>query len=97
MVLRYKQIVNGGDGMKRTQVQFDEEDYEVLRRKAFVEKKSIAGLIREIVKKEITHGGKREISSIKDFRFIGAGRSSQGGLRPVSVRHDEALEEAIRK
>jgi hypothetical protein len=97
MVLSYKQIVNGGDVMKRTQVQFDEEDYEVLRRKAFVEKKSIAGLIREIVKKEITQAGERQPSSIKDFRFIGAGKSRQGRLRPVSVRHDEALEEATKK
>ncbi|MBN1102354.1 MAG: ribbon-helix-helix protein, CopG family [Deltaproteobacteria bacterium] len=83
--------------MKRTQVQLDEEDYEVLRRKAFLEKKSISGLIREIVRKEITHGGVRGLSSIKDFRFIGSGRSSQGKLRPASVHHDEALEEAIRK
>lgn len=83
--------------MKRTQIQFDEEDYEVLRRKAFVEKKSIAGLIREIVKKEIGDPGQRRPSSIKDFGFIGAGRSRQGRLRPVSVRHDAALEEAFKE
>lgn len=83
--------------MKRTQIQFDEQDYEVLRRKAFIEKKSIAGLIREIVKKEITDAGQRRPSSIKDFSFIGAGKSRQGRLRPVSVRHDEALEEALKK
>lgn len=83
--------------MKRTQIQFDEQDYEILRRKAFVEKKSIAGLIREIVKKEISNQGQRGPSSIKDFRFIGAGKSRQGRLRPVSARHDEALEEALKK
>ncbi|MEW6667766.1 MAG: hypothetical protein AB1512_21365 [Thermodesulfobacteriota bacterium] len=83
--------------MKRTQVQFDEQDYEILRRKAFVERKSIAGLIREIVKKEITQAGQTRPSSIKDFSFIGAGKSRQGRLKPVSVLHDEALEEAIRK
>lgn len=83
--------------MKRTQIQFEEQDYEVLRRKAFVEKKSIAGLIREIVKKEITDMGHKQRSSIKDFSFIGAGKSRQGRLRPVSVRHDEALEEEFKK
>jgi hypothetical protein len=83
--------------MKRTQIQFDEQDYEVLRRKAFIEKKSIAGLIREIVKKEISAGGQRQRSSIKDFRFVGAGKSRQGALKPVSMRHDEALEEAIKE
>ena len=83
--------------MKRTQIQFDEQDYEVLRRKAFMEKKSIAGLIREIVKKELTDAGQTRPSSIKDFSFIGAGKSRQGKLRPVSVRHDEALEEEFKK
>jgi hypothetical protein len=83
--------------MKRTQIQFDEQDYEVLRRKAFVERKSISGLIREIVKKEISDARQRRLSSIKDFSFIGAGKSRQGNLGPVSVRHDEALEEAFKK
>jgi hypothetical protein len=32
---------------------------------------------------------------MKDFTFIGAGRSRQGPLSPVSERHDEALEEAF--
>jgi hypothetical protein len=83
--------------MKRTQIQLDEQDYDVLRRKAFMEKKSIAGLIREIVKKEITDAGQRRPASIKDFSFVAAGKSRQGRLRPVSVRHDEALEEAFQK
>jgi hypothetical protein len=46
-------------------------------------------------KKEIAKRGKRGTASIKDFSFIGAGKSRQGRLRPVSVRHDEALEEVF--
>ena len=40
--------------MKRAQIQLDEEVYELLRHRAFKEKKSIAGVIREIVKRDIS-------------------------------------------
>jgi predicted DNA-binding protein len=79
--------------MKRTQIQLDEEVYELLRHRAFKEKKSIAGVIREIVEKDISQYDRRSFS-VKDFTFIGMRRSKQGRLRPVSERHDEALEEA---
>ena len=77
--------------MKRAQIQIDEEVYELLRNRAFKEKKSIAGVIREIVKKDISQSDRHRSSSIKDFTFIGVGRSKQGPLKPVSERHDEAL------
>jgi predicted CopG family antitoxin len=83
--------------MKRAQVQIDEEVYELLRHRAFKEKKSIAGIIREIVKKDISQSDRRRSSSVKNFKFIGVGRSKQGSLKPVSERHDEALEEAFQK
>ena len=83
--------------MKRAQVQIDEEVYELLRHRAFKEKKSIAGIIREIVKKDISQSDRRRSSSVKNFKFIGVGRSKQGSLKPVSERHDEALEEASQK
>jgi predicted CopG family antitoxin len=83
--------------MKRAQVQIDEEVYELLRHRAFKEKKSIAGIIREIVKKDISQSDHRRSSSVKNFKFIGVGRSKQGSLKPVSERHDEALEEAFQK
>ena len=82
--------------MKRTQIQLDEEVYEMLRNRAFKEKKSIAGVIREIVKGDISVSN-QHLSSVDDFAFIGAGRSKQGRLRPISERHDEALEEGFRK
>ena len=83
--------------MKRAQIQIEEEVYELLRNRAFKEKKSIAGVIREIVKKDISQSDRHRFSSLKDFTFIGAGRSKQGPLKPVSERHDEALEEALKK
>ena len=83
--------------MKRAQIQIDEEVYELLRNRAFKEKKSIAGVIREIVKKDISQSDRHRSSSIKDFTFIGVGRSRQGALKPVSERHDQALKEAFQK
>lgn len=80
--------------MKRAQIQLEEEVYELLRHRAFKEKKSIAAVIREIVKKDIFQPDRHRPSSIRDFKFIGVGRSKQGTLKPVSERHDEALEEA---
>jgi predicted DNA-binding protein len=83
--------------MKRAQIQLDEEVYELLRHRAFNEKKSIAGVIREIIEKDISQCDRHRSSSVKDFAFIGTGRSKQGLLKPVSERHDEALEEAFQK
>ena len=83
--------------MKRAQIQIDEEVYELLRNRAFKEKKSIAGVIREILKKDIFQSDRHRSSSIKDFTFIGVGRSKQGPLKPVSERHDKALEEDFSK
>jgi len=83
--------------MKRAQIQLDEEVYELLRNRAFKEKKSIAGVIREIVRKDISQSDRHRSSSTKSFKFIAAGRSKQGSLKPVSERHDEALEEVFNK
>jgi hypothetical protein len=83
--------------MKRVSFRLENDFYEKLRDQAFREKKSIAGVIREIVKKDISQSDRHRYSSIKDFTFIGAGRSKQGPLKPVSERHDEALEEIFRK
>jgi predicted CopG family antitoxin len=83
--------------MKRAQIQLDEEVYEALRHRAFKEKKSIAGIIREVVKKDILQSDRHRSSSIKDFAFVAVGRSKQGPLKPVSERHDEALDGVFQK
>ncbi|MGH7371904.1 MAG: ribbon-helix-helix protein, CopG family [Candidatus Methylomirabilales bacterium] len=81
--------------MKRTQIQLDERIYETLRRRAFEKGCSISALIRELLAHALGTGRARRRPTMKDFTFIGAGRSSQGRLSPVSERHDEALEEAL--
>ncbi|MBM4348787.1 MAG: hypothetical protein FJ106_02710 [Deltaproteobacteria bacterium] len=83
--------------MKRAQIQIEEEVYELLRHRAFREKKSVAGVIREIVKKDVSKSDPQRTSSVKDFTFIGSGHSKQGRLKPISERHDEALEEVFQK
>jgi hypothetical protein len=75
--------------MKRAQIQLEEETFEVLRQRAYEEKKSIAGIIREVIQKEMTLPSRKKPLSVKEFRFIGAGKSSQGSLEPISERHDQ--------
>lgn len=81
--------------MKRTQIQLDERTYEALRRRAFEKGCSISALARELLAHSLGTGKAKERPTIKDFTFIGAGRSRQDRLSPVSERHDEALEETL--
>lgn len=83
--------------MRRAQIQLEEEVYELLRHRAFKEKKSIAGVIREIIKRDISQPDRHRTPLVKNFVFIGSGRSKQGLLKPVSERHDEALAEVFQK
>ncbi|MBI4763995.1 MAG: hypothetical protein HY787_05245 [Deltaproteobacteria bacterium] len=77
--------------MKRAQIQLEEETFEALRQRAFQEKKSISGVIRELIHREVNLSAQRQSLLTKDFRFIGAGKSSQGSLGPVSERHDQEV------
>jgi len=77
--------------MKRMQIQLDERTYEILRRQAFQKGCSLSSLIRELLVRPLGTGKAGRRASISDFTFIGAGRSRQGRLSPVSERHDEAL------
>ncbi len=81
--------------MKRTQIQLDEDMYEKLRRRAFERGCSISSLVRELLSDSLGTRRPKRRPTLKDFSFIGAGRSRQGRLSPVSERHDEALEEAV--
>jgi hypothetical protein len=81
--------------LKRTQIQLDERTYETLRRRAFERGCSMSSLVRELLAGSLGTSKTKQRTSIKEFSFIGAGRSRQGRLSPVSERHDEALEEAL--
>ena len=77
--------------MKATQVQLDEPTYRALKRKAFERGVSMSAFLRDLLRAEFNPvPAPRRLES---FRFIGSGRSEQGGLAPISERHDEALAE----
>lgn len=83
--------------MKRTQIQLDERTYEALRRRAFEKGCSMSSLVRELMARSLGTSTATQQPTIKDFTFIGAGRSRQGRLSPVSERHDEALAKALKE
>ncbi len=83
--------------MKRAQIQLEEDLFETLRSRAFREKRSIAAVIRDILKKDTASARYPTPASIQNFRFVAAGRSRQGALKPVSEKHDEALAVAFKK
>ncbi len=81
--------------MKRTQIQIDEETHAALRRASYEQGRSVSALVRETLSR--AYGGRPQGKPRprKDFCFIGAGRSAQGNLAPISERHDEALDESF--
>ena len=78
--------------MVRTQIQLDERTYEALRRKAFVERKSLSAVVREIVARGLGLQGAGRKRGHR-FGFIGMVR---GKAPDVSERHDEYLGEGRR-
>jgi hypothetical protein len=83
--------------MKRTQVQIDEATYEALRRLAYEQSKSVSAVVRALLSQALQPKGREKPLSLKDFKFIGAARSSPGKLARVSTRHDDALADALAK
>jgi plasmid stability protein len=84
--------------MKRLLIQLDEESHRRLRQRAFRQERSISAVIREIVSNSLAEDASRKRRThISQFASVGAGRSKQGRLSPVSEKHDEALVAAIEK
>jgi hypothetical protein len=81
--------------MMRTQIQIDEDTHAALRRAAYEEGRSISSLVRETLSEAFGPARKGRRRTLKQFPFVGAGRSKQGKRSPVSERHDEALAEAF--
>lgn len=78
--------------MKRTLIQLDEETHRKLRLRAFRQARSISSLVREMVAKGLEgQAGPGRRSRASQFESVGAGRSTQGRLSPVSEKHDAAL------
>ena len=80
--------------MKRLQIQLDETVYDALRRRAFEEQASMASVVRDALAGFVGKAEPRP-RTLKDFGFIGAGSSEPPPDGPVSVRHDEFLDDAI--
>jgi len=75
--------------MRRTQVQPEDDLYELVRQEAFQQGVSISELVRRILKRHLCGGGAAETG--RTLGFVGMASSRQGRLEPVSERHDEAL------
>ena len=84
--------------MKRTLVQLDEETYRKLRQQAFRLERSVSSLVREMVTKGLEgEPVRKKPTRVSQFSSVGAGRSKQGRLSPISEKHDEALVAAFEK
>jgi hypothetical protein len=82
--------------MRRTLVQLDETTYNRLRQQAFRQARSISSLVREMVARGLEADTVRKRRTrISQFSSVGAGRSKQGRLSPLSEKHDEALSAAF--
>ena len=81
--------------MRRTQIQIDEETHAALRRASYELGRSVSSLVRETLSRAYGGRPQKKPRQRKDFPFVGAGRSAQGRLAPVSERHDEALDQAL--
>lgn len=79
--------------LKRTLIQLDEDTYDKLRHCAFEKGRSISAVAREILSDALRPKSRKKRTKVQHFSFVGAGRSRQGRLAPVSERHDEALSE----
>ena len=79
--------------MHRTQIRLDAETYAAVRQRAFDTRRSISAVVRDTLASAL-NVRPAQAGTIGDFRFVGAGRSSQRPGRPVSAHHDDALADA---
>ena len=79
--------------MKRLQIQLDEATYDALRRRAFEEQASMASVVRDALAGSVLTP--EPPRTLDDFGFVGSGAGEPPLDGPVSVRHDEFLDDAI--
>ena len=80
--------------MIRTQIQLEDSMWERLRQIAFQRKSSIAAVIREMIRTQVSPKRKTKLR-MEDFTFIGSGRSRGKGAGTVAERHDEEFADGI--
>lgn len=77
--------------MRRIQIQLDEPTYEVLRRRAFARRRSLAATVRELLHQSLLPRRPSRRLRVQDFSFVGA--ASVKDPYTVSEEHDRALTE----
>jgi metal-responsive CopG/Arc/MetJ family transcriptional regulator len=81
--------------VRRTQIQLPDELYQEVRRRSYEQGTSLSEMVRRLLRDSLRpRAGPRRLRT-RDFSFVGAARSKQGRLEPVSERHDEALIEPV--
>jgi len=81
--------------LQRTQIQLDTETLERLRYKAFSEKRSLASVIRRILREHTFPRVTEKRKKLADFSFVGSGRSRGKGTGRISENHDQELTDAF--
>ncbi len=74
------------------QIQLPETMLKPLRDRAYQQRISVSGIIRELLTREFFRPKARKYR-LADFSFVGASRSRGKGAGKISARHDEALAE----
>jgi len=78
--------------MRRTQIQLDEQLYELTKQRAFADGTSMTTVVRRALACYLASPSQRP-ASLESFTFIGSGQSQPSGLLPLSEHHDDALAE----
>ena len=79
--------------MVRTQIQLNESTHRLLKNRAHSENRSMSALVRDAVNQYLQTPPRRKLT-LKDFKFIGSGRSSPDDPRSLSIHHDDIFAEA---
>lgn len=79
--------------MQRTQIQLDKNLFELVRHKAFQEKRSFSSVVREALQKYISPQTTQK-SSYR-FSFVGSGKARKKVPYVVSEEHDKELTKAF--
>ena len=85
--------------MIRTQIQLNETTHRLLKNRAHSENRSMSALVRDAVNQYLQtpprlQNPPRRKLTLKDFTFIGSGRSSPDDPRSLSIHHDDIFAEA---
>lgn len=79
--------------MVRTQLQLDDDTYEIIRNKAHHERQSISSIVRTLLRESLNREQGSKHPDYLSMDFIASGDS---GRSDISVKHDEFLTKDFR-